>query len=126
MNEIILRDYQYEAFKNIIFENKGRCVMPTGAGKTFEEAVILGYKIINSDDDISIVLSPRIILIQQLIREYRHVLTKGTVIKTENGNKLFTIDREVRMFAFHSGEHEPEYTKDLYWEEDSVQTRKIL
>jgi len=97
MEHFELYDYQQEAFNNSISniqktpdDARGRLVMPTGAGKTLTEAVLLDWQFKNnSKTKIHLVLAPRIMLGNQLLGEY----------KTFLGKEAF------RAVAFHSGEH---------------------
>ena len=102
-----LYDYQQEAFDNSVSNiqktpdaARGRLVMPTGAGKTLTEAVLLDWQFKNnSKTKIHLVLAPRIMLGNQLLGEY----------KTFLGKEAF------RAIAFHSGEHTAE--DGIKWKE---------
>jgi superfamily II DNA or RNA helicase len=109
----VLRPHQQEAFNAYITKLQteakfaGRFVMPTGAGKTFVEAAILDHRITNltfgeSRTHIHLVLAPRIVLVNQLIEEYRNY--GGT---------------QFRAVAFHSGHLETDY-EVVKWEESST------
>ena len=111
-NATIFRFYQVDAFKACIQNHKGRVKIPTGGGKTPLEAGIIGWHMENSLNDISLVLSPRIILAKQLTEEYRRILRKGHIIKSGNGDTLLEIRNEYRFIAFHSGNHEPDLEKE--------------
>ena len=113
-----LRPHQQDAFDAIVQAIEqgngsavGRVVMPTGAGKTFVEASVLEYQRVNNTKSrIHLVLAPRILLVNQLIKEYRDF----------NGASY-------RALAFHSGKHEPDYSK-VKWQEVStthVDTLKV-
>jgi superfamily II DNA or RNA helicase len=96
---ITLRDYQTETLNNIIAaiyagngSVSGRVVIPTGGGKTFLEAAALHHQMSeNSESRIHLVLAPRILLVNQLIDEYRKFASNG-----------------FNVAAFHSGEYEPD------------------
>ena len=107
MEHFELYDYQQEAFDNSVSniqktpdDARGRLVMPTGAGKTLTEAVLLNWQFANnSKKKIHLVLAPRIMLGNQLLSEY----------KTFLGAEAF------RAIAFHSGEHTAE--DGIRWKE---------
>jgi superfamily II DNA or RNA helicase len=96
---IQLRTHQQDALDNIIDAirdgngtAKGRVVIPTGGGKTFIEAAALEYQMKNNHfTRVHLVLAPRILLVNQLIDEYR--------IFANNG---------YNVAAFHSGSYEPD------------------
>lgn len=82
---------------------RGRIVMPTGSGKTLSEALIIKWQIENnSKNGIHLVLAPRIMLGNQLLKEFRKFL----------GNDAF------RAIAFHSGEHKAE--DGIKWKESAT------
>lgn len=97
--KIKLRNHQQQALEKIINTIKagnglarGRIVIPTGGGKTFVEAAALQYQIqSNQVNKIHLVVAPRILLLHQLIDEYR----------------LFA-DNNFNIVAFHSGNYEPD------------------
>jgi superfamily II DNA or RNA helicase len=125
MSEIILRDYQFNAFKEMIFPSKGRIVIPTGGGKTPLEAAALAAKLGNDINNIGLVLAPRIVLIQQLMHEYRQtVFTPGNVIKSSAGDIIFNVEKSYRFIAFHSGEHEPDYKEKWFQVEDEDELKE--
>jgi hypothetical protein len=99
-----LRDYQQETVNAIAnFDgNVGRVVLPTGAGKTLVEATIIRDRI-NRDDEcrVHLVIAPRIVLVNQLIKEYRDA-----------------IGHDYIAYAFHSGKREPDFAK-VPWSEES-------
>lgn len=116
INMIKLRAHQQDALNSVInavTEGSGtavgRVIMPTGAGKTFVEAAVINYQMSNnSKSKIHLVLAPRILLANQLIKDYRE----------------FNDTASYRALAFHSGTHEPDYSK-IKWQEKattSVQT----
>lgn len=111
MKDFIFREYQHEGFKAAVSSKIGRLVMPTGSGKTFLEAATIGYHHAQSIDtmNISLALVPRIVLANQLIEEYRKVLTQGRNVNDNCGNILFTVKKQVRFIAFHSGEYDIDY-----------------
>jgi superfamily II DNA or RNA helicase len=104
---IELKNHQVDACNAVVDEIElspeqcaGRVVVPTGGGKTFIEAAILQAQMTDhAVNKIHLVLSPRIMLSNQLLNEYR-VYTDGT-----SGLKY----REV---AFHSGD-EPDADKTV-------------
>jgi superfamily II DNA or RNA helicase len=82
----------------------GRVVMPTGAGKTFVEAAVLDYqRTKNVTTRIHLVLTPRILLTNQLIGEFRKF--SGLTY---------------RAIAFHSGNLEPDYEAGVKWKEEAT------
>lgn len=99
--KIDLKDHQKEALANIVtaIQNGsgsavGRVVIPTGGGKTFIEAAVVNYqRMHNSKTRIHLVLSPRILLTNQLMKDYRTY-----------------IGGEYRAMAFHSGSVKQDYT----------------
>jgi superfamily II DNA or RNA helicase len=107
MEHFELYDYQQEAFDNSVSniqktpdDARGRLVMPTGAGKTLTEAVLLDWQFKNNaKTKIHLVLAPRIMLGNQLLGEYKGFL----------GAEAF------RAIAFHSGEHTAE--DGIKWKE---------
>jgi superfamily II DNA or RNA helicase len=105
MTKITPHPHQQEALDAIAVHtaDKGRVVMPTGAGKTLVEAFVLRDAINDhSETRIHLVLAPRIALVNQLIREYRNFAGQNYI-----------------AVAFHSGTHEPDYTK-VKWSETST------
>lgn len=112
-----LRPHQKEALKTIVKEIKkgsgsarGRVVVPTGGGKTFIEAALLQHQMQkNTETNIHLVLSPRILLTNQLIEEYRKFLGHGSY----------------RVVAFHSGTYEPDSSK-IKWKETNTTSTKEL
>ena len=105
MTKITPHPHQAQALDAILNSSadKGRVVMPTGAGKTLVEAFALREFINNHKETrIHLVLAPRIALVNQLIHEYRGFA----------GQNYLAI-------AFHSGRHEADYTK-VRWQETST------
>lgn len=105
MTKINPHPHQQEALDAIAAStaDKGRVVMPTGAGKTLVEAFVLRDSINDhSETRIHLVLAPRIALVNQLIREYRNFAGQNYI-----------------AVAFHSGRHEPDYTK-VKWQETAT------
>lgn len=105
MTKINPHPHQQEALDAIAAStaDKGRVVMPTGAGKTLVEAFVLRDAINDhSETRIHLVLAPRIALVSQLIREYRNFAGQNYI-----------------AVAFHSGRHEPDYTK-VKWQETAT------
>ena len=82
---------------------RGRVVMPTGSGKTLTEAKIVEWQIANNNKNgIHLVLAPRIMLGNQLLKEFRKFLGKDAF----------------RAIAFHSGEHKAE--DGIRWKESAT------
>jgi superfamily II DNA or RNA helicase len=106
-----LRAHQQQALDNIVAAIQkgrgsaaGRILMPTGGGKTFVEAAIIDHqRTNNSKSRIHLVLAPRIILVNQLIKDYR----------TFSGSAAY------RIVAFHSGKHEADNSV-IKWQETST------
>jgi superfamily II DNA or RNA helicase len=114
----ILRDYQQEAFDTFKTELalgkgklKGRFVYPTGSGKTCIEASCLNHQITKGKDPgIHVVAGPRIVLMNQLLREIRADVTVP-----------------FRALAFHSGKHEIDYARDgIQWKEESTTSPSVV
>lgn len=105
-----LHYFQQEALDNAVLaitaepdDCRGRIVMPTGSGKTFTESKIVEWQIDNnSKHDIHLVLAPRIMLGNQLLKEFRKFLGKDAF----------------RAIAFHSGEHKAE--DGVRWKETAT------
>jgi superfamily II DNA or RNA helicase len=116
MTKLPLRDHQVDALTQIqdaIKASKddaaGRIVIPTGGGKTFLEAAVIEHQMDqNRLNRIHLVLAPRILLANQLIREFR----------SYNGPIY-------RVVAFHSGQHEPDYD-DITWQERSTTDPRVV
>ena len=113
---IALRPHQQQALDSIKAaiavgqgSATGRIVMPTGAGKTFVEASAIKYQTEQGTNTrVHLVLAPRIMLANQLLKEYRDFL-----------------DIPFRAVAFHSGTHEPDYTK-VKWQETATTRITVL
>jgi len=84
---------------------KGRFVMPTGAGKTFVEANTLD-EMLGEGGNIHLVVAPRILLLQQLVNEYKQFINYDC-----DEAKYVTL-------AFHSGKHEP--GEKVKWDEENT------
>lgn len=106
----ILRPHQSDALSSVVEavtngngEAKGRIVAPTGAGKTLIEASVIQWQMTNNETHkIHVVLAPRIMLVNQLAREFREFLGDSYV-----------------AIAFHSGHHEEDFTK-INWSETAT------
>lgn len=92
-------DYQFD---------KGRCVVPTGGGKTAIEAYSLLLKGLSKDFKIHLVLAPRIVLLNQLIKEYRKYIGQGYL-----------------GMCFHSGKLEKDY-QPVNWEETATTSLDVI
>lgn len=104
----VIRTFISDSFAQGNIPCKGRVVMPTGAGKTVQQADALEFMHVFShaqNTNIHLVLAPRILLANQLSREYRALVDPF-------GNMF-------RIIAFHSGHHEPDYTK-VSWQEKAT------
>lgn len=109
--------YQQDAFDSIVnnvtsdpSNARGRIVIPTGGGKTMVQARALLWMFENiNPTGIYLVMVPRIMLGNQLIKEYKEFL----------GAKSF------RAIAFHSGEHQAE-DGEPWKEEATLSTSKVL
>ena len=123
-----LRDYQKQGFENFkavykrspfyegggnardIRTMKGRFIYPTGAGKTVIQSLILKDLISKKGGTgIHVVVAPRIVLVNQLLSEYRDLL--GT---TYLG------------MAFHSGTKELDYEKINWVERSTTQATEVV
>jgi len=103
--EKILYHHQAEALEAITASNAslGRIVIPTGGGKTLVQALTLRDRLnVRRGGKVHLVLAPRIVLLNQLIKNYRD-----------------EIGQDYLAVAFHSGRHEPDYSK-IRWEETST------
>lgn len=87
---------------------RGRFVYPTGAGKTVVQSVILRDIINETANDIHLVLSPRIVLTNQLMSEYRKII---------GSNYL--------AMAFHSGKTEPDFERVKWTEYSSTSVADV-
>lgn len=111
-----LRPHQKDALKTIVKEIKqgkgsarGRVVVPTGGGKTFIEAALLKHQMKkNAETNIHLVLSPRILLTNQLIDEYRKFIGPDAY----------------RVIAFHSGNYSGE--EPTTWKETNTTNPKVI
>lgn len=92
-------DYQFD---------RGRCVVPTGGGKTAIEAYSLLLKGLTDEFNIHLVMAPRIVLLNQLIKEYRKY-----------------IGQDYLAMCFHSGKLEKDYT-EVKWEETATTSIDII
>jgi superfamily II DNA or RNA helicase len=98
--------YKADKIANSEFRNlKGRIIIPTGGGKTAVEAFALKDFINKDGQDVHLVLAPRIVLLNQLIKEYRNYIGQSYI-----------------ALAFHSGklEKDAEDFKDVKWHENST------
>jgi len=108
---IALRPHQQDAYNKVVTAIRegngsavGRVVIPTGGGKTFVEAAILDFqRKENARSRIHLVLAPRILLANQLIKEFRNY----------SGADAY------RVMAFHSGVYEPNY-EEIEWKETNT------
>jgi len=109
--EKVLHQHQFEAIQAIlnIKGDKGRIVIPTGGGKTLVEALTLRDRLNNKrGGKIHLVLAPRIVLLNQLMKNYRN-----------------EIGQDYIALAFHSGRYEPDYTK-IVWDEKSTTSINVV
>lgn len=111
-----LYEHQGDAFssvKTVIKAGKGRAtgriVIPTGGGKTWIEAAITEHRMDGKEHRVFLVLSPRIILSNQLSKDFRD----------------FINPKEYVAVAFHSGKHEPDYTKVRWHEQSTTNEQKV-
>lgn len=103
-----LRTHQADALAAIKTANIGRIVIPTGGGKTAVQAFTIRDTINENKHKVHLVLAPRIALVNQLIVEYRNMI----------GQKYLAV-------AFHSGRHEPDYTK-VKWSEKATTSPQVI
>ena len=109
--EKILHQHQFEAMETIrsMTGSKGRIVIPTGGGKTLVESLTLRERLNNKrGGKIHLVLAPRIVLLNQIMKNYRD-----------------EIGQDYIALAFHSGRHEPDYTK-ITWKELSTTSTNVV
>jgi len=88
--------------------NRGRVVIPTGGGKTAVEAHSLRLRGLDRDFKVHLILSPRIALTNQLIKEYRGY-----------------IGHDYLAMAFHSGKTEPDFAL-VKWEELNTTSVEVV
>ena len=88
--------------------NRGRVIIPTGGGKTAVEAHSLRLRGLNKDFKVHLILSPRIALTNQLIKEYRGY-----------------IGHDYLAMAFHSGKTEPDFAL-VKWEELNTTSVEVV
>lgn len=103
--EKILHQHQFEALEAIrgTKSDKVRVVIPTGGGKTLIESLVIRDRLnTKKGGKVHLVLAPRIVLVNQLIAEYRN-----------------EIGQDYLAIAFHSGQLELDYEK-IQWEETST------
>ena len=82
---------------------KGRFVFPCGSGKTSLESFIMRDMVNLPDGNrVHLVLAPRIVLVNQLMREYRKLIGSNYI-----------------ALAFHSGRMEPDFN-EVKWTEKST------
>ena len=77
-----LREHQSAALKSIkkMKSDRGRIVIPTGGGKTAVQAYALRDAINSTDDtQIHVVFAPRIVLANQLVKEYRDLIGQNYI-----------------------------------------------
>ncbi len=90
-------------------ELTGRFVYPTGAGKTVLQSFILRDMINKDGSDIHLVLAPRIVLLNQLINDYRKYIGTG-----------------YKAVAFHSGKMEPDFERVKWTERSTTSKEEII
>jgi len=88
--------------------DRGRCIIPTGGGKTAVEAHSLRLRGISNEFKIHLILAPRIALANQLIKEFRGYI----------GHNYLGV-------AFHSGKDEQDYSQ-INWEETATTSREVI
>ena len=88
---------------------KGRFIYPTGAGKTVIQSLILKEMISAEGTGIHVVVAPRIVLVNQLLSEYRELL----------GSTYLAM-------AFHSGKKELDYEKIDWVEQSTTVAQNVL
>ena len=86
---------------------RGRFVYPSGSGKTSLESYILKDMITQDGNRVHLVLAPRIVLVNQLMREFRKYIGQDYI-----------------GLAFHSGRSEPDFTH-VKWTENSTTNPKF-
>lgn len=105
-----LYDHVNDAITSVIQTqcNRGRVCIPTGGGKTAVEAYALQLRGLDPKFKVHLVMSPRIMLTNQLIKEYRGY-----------------IGHDYLALAFHSGKNEPDFTQ-VKWEELSTTSVEVV
>lgn len=86
----------------------GRFVYPTGSGKTALQSFIMRDMINKDGIDIHLVLAPRIVLVNQLMKEYRGYIGSNYI-----------------ALAFHSGRTETDFERVKWTEESTTDPNKI-
>ena len=79
--QIPLRDHQIETVKEVFKYKKGQVILPTGTGKTFIQAEIIAKAITEYNMTHFLILSPRILLSFQLLKEISSYLLSKNIRK---------------------------------------------
>lgn len=79
--QICLRGHQIETVEEVFKYKKGQVILPTGTGKTFIQAEIIAKAIIEYDMTHFLILSPRILLSFQLLKEVSSYLLNRNIKK---------------------------------------------
>lgn len=95
----ILRPHQIEAIKSIEESTEGIIHLPTGSGKTFIQATTIVNNLKNNR--VFVVLSPRILLTNQLYNEVKQILIEN--------------NKDCQYLIVHSGKAEDK--SDIQWSE---------
>ena len=106
---ITLRPHQQQAVDAMLAHDKGQVIIPTGGGKTLAMITDAKQQFDADDPTTIVVVAPRILLAQQLCKEFLEVIT----------------DPMVRVLHVHSGDTEHESTtKPAHIYDWAVQTWK--
>ena len=110
---IQLRPHQQDALNALQQHSKGICVFPTGGGKT-NVGIFDAMEQLKSDAPKTIVVvSPRILLAEQLSSEYLEFITNATVMHVHSGETHHyssTKPSDIRWFAENTSGHKLIFT----------------
>jgi len=110
---IQLRPHQQDALNALQQHSKGICIFPTGGGKT-NVGIFDAMEQLKSDAPKTIVVvSPRILLAEQLSSEYLEFITNATVMHVHSGETHHyssTKPSDIRWFAENTSGHKLIFT----------------
>ena len=110
---IQLRPHQQDALNALQQHSKGICIFPTGGGKT-NVGIFDAMEQLKSDAPKTIVVvSPRILLAEQLSSEYLEFITNATVMHVHSGETHHyssTKPSDIRWFADNTSGHKLIFT----------------
>ena len=86
------RKYQLTAKRKVLCSTLGKIILPTGTGKSYIQGMVIEQVISNFNPAIAVILTPRIMLTNQLAKDVgRQLAAKGI---------------DVQFLVMHSGERE--------------------